>query len=107
MFCQPKRCRSEKTAMEKLSTAMMFTGGLLATAYFGYKLFEKIKCKCKSKTDCDCGCEDEPILHEYDHVSENDCLCHDKKDYYNQCGCFDSEDGTPANYEGKNGEEEP
>lgn len=107
MFCQPKRCRAEKSAMTKLSVALMFTGGLLATAYYGCKLMEKIKGKCKKKDDCNCGCDDEPILHEYDHVSENDCLCHDKKDYYDQCGCFDNEDGIPANYEGKNGEEEP
>lgn len=105
MFCQTKRCRPEKSGMAKLSTALMFTGGLLATAYFGYKLMEKIRCKCRDKNHCGCGCEDEPVAHEYDHVSENDSLCHDKKDYYNQCGCFDTEDGNPPICDDKSAEE--
>ena len=105
MFCQSKRCRTEKSGMEKLATLMLFTGGLAATVYFGYKLMDKIRCKCKKDNTCTCGCEDEPVFHEYDHVSENDSLCHDKKDYYHTCGCFDTEDGNPPICDDKDAEE--
>lgn len=106
MFCQTKRCRGEKSAMTRLSEAAMLTGGLLATFYFGHKLMEKIRCKCRDKSPRDCSCElDDEVTHEYDHVSENDSLCHDKKDYYGKCGCFDSEDGDPPVSDDKSAEE--
>ena len=105
MFYQSKRCRTEKSGWEKLSTFMMLIGGLVAAVYFGYRLMEKLRCKCKKQDLCTCGCEDEPVDHEYDHVSENDCLCHDKKDYYNRCGCFDTPDGNPPVSDDKESEE--
>lgn len=105
MLCKTKSCSPQKSGMEKLSTFMMFTGGLLATVYFGYCLMEKVKCRCHEKPAHKCHCENEPVDHEYDHVSENDSLCHDKKDYYSQCGCFDTEDGNPPICDDKESEE--
>ena len=95
MLCQLNRSRTEKSGMEKLATLSLITAGLAATAYFGYQLFEKMRGSCKKDDACRCGCEDEPVAHEYDHYSENDSLCHDKKDYYHTCGCFDTDDGNP------------
>ena len=88
MFCHPKSCHCEKSSMDKLSSAAMFTGGILATAYFGYLLWEKLKCKCQFTVDKDLGCPPDTASHDTDHISENDCLCHSQKDYYGQCGCL-------------------
>ena len=106
MFCQSKRCQPEKSTLTKLSEAAMLAGGILAIAYFGYKLMDKIRCKCQDKKNDICGCGfDDEVTHEYDHVSENDSLCHDKKDYSGKCGCFDSEDGNPPVSDDKSAEE--
>ncbi len=105
MFCQSKRCYNERSTLSKLSDAALLTGGLMAAAYFGYKLYEKMRCKCKEKGTENYGCccdPDEIEQHKFDHASENDCLSHAEKDYYGQCGCFDNSHGNP----GTEGEEE-
>ena len=101
----PKCRHPEKNGWEKVSAALMIAGGLAATAYFSYLLIEKIKSKRKLTSLSKYGCEDAPVEHEYDHVSENDCLCHEKKDYYHTCGCFDTEDGNPPICDDKDMEE--
>ena len=105
MLFQSNPSHSKCGTLEKLSTVTTLTAGLLATAYFGYKLTEMMLQKCKGHGHCTCGCEDEPVHHEYDHYSENDSLCHDKKDYYHTCGCFDTEDGNPPICDDKESEE--
>ena len=100
MFYHPKFCQKEKNTLSKLSAAALIIGGVAATAYFGYRLMEKIRCKCHNKTDCDHTDGFSAMdIHDFEHVSENDCLCHDKKDYYGQCGCFDNEKGCSAGTE--------
>ena len=88
MFCHPKPCPREKSVLEKMSTAAMLTGGLLATAYFGYRRWEKLKGKCCCHAPEDPICPPDTASHDTDHISENDCLCHSQKDYYGQCGCL-------------------
>ncbi len=112
MFCQVKKCHQKKGALSAMSEWALLVGGLSAAAYFGYRLFEKLSCRCgdrggaKVSRDGGCLCHmDGEVTHEYDHVSENDCLCHDKKDYYGKCGCFDAEDGNPPVSDDKASEE--
>lgn len=94
MFCLPKPCNNEKTALKNLSATVMLLGGMLGIIYFGWRLMEKLRPLCKKKLHCDCGCNDDTTEpHSYDHVSEGDCLSHDAKDYYGKCGCFDNADG--------------
>ena len=97
MFCLPKSCNNtcpEKDPVGKLSAAVMLVGGAMAIAYYGWKLAEKIKCECEKKSGCICGCDTNTAhTNDYSHVSENDCLSHDAKDYYGKCGCFDNPDG--------------
>jgi len=92
MFCHPKSCCRDKSTIEKLSIAAMLIGGLTATVYYGYRLMEKLKCKCQCHNPSDMSAPPDTASHDYDHISENDCLCHDQKDYYGQCGCFDTEE---------------
>lgn len=91
MICYPKR-NMDKNMMSKLSSAVMLVGGIMAIAYYGWKLAEKMKCYCKKKSDCGCI---KPDPQEYSHFSENDYLSHDHKEYYGKCGCFDNPDGCP------------
>ena len=93
MFCLPKPC-NEKNTLDTLSSAVMLVGGAMAIAYYGWKLTEKIMCKCDAKRPFSCGCDTNTAhSNDYSHVSENDCLSHDAKDYYDKCGCFDNPDG--------------
>lgn len=105
MLCQPKRCCEKENALSKWGAALALIGGVMAIAYFGWKLMEKMKCRCKCHHTENYGCTcdpDEIEHHKYDHASENDCLSHAEKDYYGQCGCFDNSHGNP----GTCGEEE-
>ena len=105
MLFQSNQAPAKSSGLEKLSAAATLAAGLLATVYFGYKLTEIMLQKYKQQGMCHCGCEDEPVAHEYDHYSENDSLCHEKKDYYHTCGCFDTEDGNPPICDDKDVEE--
>ena len=95
MFCLPKACHSEKSALKDLSATVMLLGGILGIVYFGWKLAEKLRPLCEKKHRCTCCCDDDASEHNgYDHFSEGDCLSHDAKDYYGRCGCFDDDGGT-------------
>ncbi len=97
MLCLPKSCSGgcgEKDTLDKLSSAAMLVGGVMAIAYYGWKLAEKIGCECRKHDSFRCACETNTAhSNAYSHVSENDCLSHDAKDYYGKCGCFDNPDG--------------
>lgn len=91
MFCLPKMRSTENNSVNTATSTVLMIGGIMAIAYYGWKIADELWCKCRCKPHCDCHPSTDTAhnRHPHDHISENDCLDHADKDYYGRCGCFD------------------